>query len=392
VIAKLFDDVARTDLAPASHGEPHFPYLNRSGRPYASKVREVLEEWFVRYPADGQSELRTRFRSAEDRTHSAAFFELYVHELLVRQGNTVTLHPVIPTGAKRPDFLVETAGGERFYCEATVAFDASHTESAGEKRLNDLRDALNKVDSPNFFIELNTDGVPVNPLPLKDIRRQVAEFLASLDPDAIAAQLTGGAELQDLPAMSLTFDGILIDVRGLPKSPGSRGKEGVRSLGVISTEGGFVDDAAAPRDAAIRKAAKYGDLDLPFLIAVNAPSQHLDRIDIMEALFGKESYAMSPDMKEPRLVRQPNGLWHGPKGQRYTRVSGVMLVSSLVPSSVGVAMPWLILNPWAKKPLPDAFPLISTGRAIQGATTMDFVERASGEVIFGLQEGWLNLD
>ena len=37
------------------------------------------------------------------------------------------------------------------------------------------------------------------------------------------------------------------------------------------------------------KAEKYGQLELPFIIAVNVVASHCDNIDIMNALYGDES-------------------------------------------------------------------------------------------------------
>ena len=40
------------------------------------------------------------------------------------------------------------------------------------------------------------------------------------------------------------------------------------------------------RDAVIGKATRYGDLDLPYVVAVNAMSDHAEEEDAVEALFG----------------------------------------------------------------------------------------------------------
>ena len=136
---KLFDDIEWHDQDPAGYAESKFAYLNRTGRPEAGRVRQIVEEWFSRYPLHHRAELRSRFRSPNNHNHLAAFFELSLHELLVRLGHVVEIHPqssgVI---AKRPDFLVTSGGGDRFYIEAVLATDETVQEAAAQARLATL--------------------------------------------------------------------------------------------------------------------------------------------------------------------------------------------------------------------------------------------------------------
>lgn len=388
----LFDDIQRVDLEPARHAGPHFPYLNQTARPEGARVRSLVEKWFARYPDDDKDDLRRRFRSESNRSHSAAFFELYNHELLHRVGCSVQVHPSVPTGSKTPDFLVTPPTGERFYCEVVVAFDQSHAEAAASSRINDLRDALNTADSPNFFIHLDTEGEPSAPLPLRAIRQAAERFLRELDPDQMVQQLRDGVSLFEMPALSLEHHGCTIEIRGHPKSPETRGKPGIRSLGMYGSgmEMQVVQSFVATRDALVKKASRYGDLGHPFLISVNAESQHLERIDMMEALFGRETFVFPQygELGEPEMIRQPNGLWTGPKGPRYTRVSAVLVASAVNPWSVTRYSPWLFHNPWAKLGLPSALDRLSHARPIPNESRMAFTEGVTSQDLFELPAGW----
>lgn len=82
----LFDDIERTDLGRATYSETGFRYLNRSARSDVRRVRELLESWFARYPNEHQSDLARRFRAAGRRGLEPPFFELFLHELLLRLG------------------------------------------------------------------------------------------------------------------------------------------------------------------------------------------------------------------------------------------------------------------------------------------------------------------
>lgn len=77
---RVFDDVGRDHMGPAQFSESSFSFLNRSARPYAKNVRNLLERWFGEYnrAADDYSsrDLLARLRrSDDDRQFLAAFFE-----------------------------------------------------------------------------------------------------------------------------------------------------------------------------------------------------------------------------------------------------------------------------------------------------------------------------
>ena len=102
----LFDEIQRTELRAALYGEPTFQYLNTSQRPGFVAIRNMLEQWFCRYPEVVAADLRARFRSNDDRQHQGAFFELYLHELLHSLQFTVEVHPRVNATDNRPDFLI----------------------------------------------------------------------------------------------------------------------------------------------------------------------------------------------------------------------------------------------------------------------------------------------
>src|SRR5213076_1299424 len=83
----LFDaGINRRENRPKREAEPLFTYYNTTGRPAFATIRNVLEEWFNRYPAADQQRLAGQFRSTIDSQHQSAFFELFLYELLLRLG------------------------------------------------------------------------------------------------------------------------------------------------------------------------------------------------------------------------------------------------------------------------------------------------------------------
>src|SRR4051794_6823694 len=106
-MVSAFDDIQRQGDEPASHLIGRFYYLNSSGREEAALVREKVDEFLNNYPAEHQATMIRGLRSRDDIRHRSSFFELALHELLLRQGHRVVeVEPELP-GGRRPDFLVE---------------------------------------------------------------------------------------------------------------------------------------------------------------------------------------------------------------------------------------------------------------------------------------------
>lgn len=106
----IFSEIARDDPSRRAHGDGQFTFLDRVAGPYWDQVRELIEDWFSRLCPDAQADIRGRLRSSDDRHVRGAFFELYLHECLLRMGYTVTCHPVLEGTTRRPDFLAEKEG------------------------------------------------------------------------------------------------------------------------------------------------------------------------------------------------------------------------------------------------------------------------------------------
>lgn len=54
---KVFDDLPRTDAAPARHNEGRFAFLNGSASQYFPEVRDFIEDWFTHLPPPARNDL-----------------------------------------------------------------------------------------------------------------------------------------------------------------------------------------------------------------------------------------------------------------------------------------------------------------------------------------------
>ena len=349
---RLFDDLVRTDQTAKTYTESTYAYYNRSARPGVAAMRDLLEQWFAIFPITGQGHIRGHFRSPIENQHQAAFFELYLHELLVRLGFAVELHPPAESVATHPDYLASRNGKPAFYVEATLAGVPSAAAQAAGSRTAVVYDAINTMDSPNFFIGVEVRGAPATPPPARRMRNDVAAWLSTLDLDLVRAL---DDDRNEVPTLRWTHDGWSVVFRPIPKGPKFRAKPGVRPIGVHMSEPGWLNTQGDIKDAIEKKSSRYGNLGLPYLIALNVLSLHCDRTDVLNVLFGDETTLVSEKPDGTLAVeageRRRNGALFGPTGPRRQIVSAVLVVSNLNPWSMGVDTPRLYHNPWAQNVL-----------------------------------------
>jgi hypothetical protein len=343
----IFDSIERPDTGVPLLGEGQFAYLNRSGRVEAARVREKVEEWFAGYPETHRDGLIARFRSTIDDQHHSAFFELFLHRLLLARGCTVLeIEPKLENSTKSPDFLVENAQKERFYVEAVQASGLSNQEVAARARLNTALSKIDSTPSPLHFLDQTVTGSPTKPLSSKKLKAALMSWIASLPADEAARQVA---------PFVWEEHGVKIELSAWPrKKPDENG----RAVGVRRTPVIMIEPSQEIRPALKKKASKYGKLDLPYVVALNALSTHHNDHAVFDALFGEPciQFSKGPDGEETfKEVRQPNGIWYGPpygKPQN-TRLSGVLALMRIDPWNFASKEGLLIPNPWGAMLLPQ---------------------------------------
>lgn len=337
----IFDDLERTRVDAPHQGEPRFPYLNTSARHGAERVRALVEAWFKRYPEAHREPLIGRFRSSSDAEHHSAFFELFVHELLTFKGHKIVeIEPVVPNSPRRPDFLVETALGSRFYVEAIFSTGLSDEEAGATKRLDAALRAIDTYPSPGHFLDLKVTGTPDKPVTIKALKSELRVFVDGLTPGQRSAA----------PFLYEEF-GMRIRLVAFPKNTPKPGRAiGARHFGVHSA---VADEDL--RAAILKKAKRYGELPLPFVVAVNTSGFFQEDHDLTDALLGTENtvgYQAAHGKFEHKLVRQPDGIWIGPKGPRKKVLSAVLATREVTPWNFASRIARLIRNPYATYALP----------------------------------------
>lgn len=375
-----FDDLAREGQEPASHLIGHFDYLNASGRPEAAAVRTLVDQWLADYPTAHRPDMVSRLRSRDDILHRSSLFELMLHALLLRQGCTVVeIEPELPNG-RAPDFLVEAPGGTRFYLEATLASGMDNVAAGADRRMREALQAIDEVQSPDFFLHLHTRGTPTQPIAVSRLRRAVQRFVDGLDYEQIVANEEAG--LGAAPIWQHAEYGAHFTIQAVPKH---MRRVGGRAVGRRLLPSGVIHPEVAIRSAVEGKAGRYGEIDLPLVIAVNALEEYARIDDAINALFGTTGVIVRANC-EPQAVRNPDGAWRGPTGAVYTRSSAVLFVERLSAWSVAQRSLHLIVNPWARNPIGDVPLGVEVHEVIDGR-----LQTRTGQPlreIFDLPEGW----
>ncbi len=363
----LFDEIERTETRPKRDRESIFAYLNSSARVPIAAAREVFELWFNAYPESGRADLYARVRSPIDAQHKSAFWELYLHELFSRLGFVLEPHPKIEGSANHPDFLVKEGNKAIFYLEGILAGLPSMKDAGAEARLAEVFDLVNSTKISEWFLWVEYRGYPQHPPSVKELRKQLDSWLASLDVKAVDATLKA-QEWDCLPKYEWECEGLTLTFTPCPKSPKAMNADS-QAIGLRGPASGTL--LATDRDirrAIGAKSKKYGTLNLPLVVAVNVVSEHCDDIDINNALFGTEQFGYGVNAEDSlelkMLERRRDGVWFGPKGARNQAVSAVLIGNRVEIYNCADAgkTPWLIHNPYPthqlrlQYPLPESVP------------------------------------
>jgi hypothetical protein len=365
--------------------------MERVDSQYFGRVRELLEDWYYAFP-DANGHLRSRFCGDDDRSHAAAFWELYLYAAYQATGVEVEVHPDLGTGRpSAPDFLV--LGSAPFVVEARMLMTPAEVQST-DARTSPLYDAVNELSSDTFFVWASVLALGKESPALSRLKRSVEEWLPTLDADAAIARFDASSSLDTLPTTTWEDRGWLVELRAIPKKKSARGRPS-RLLGMTGAiEASFIDDHTPLVKTLKSKApARYGDFDYPYVIAVLSENPTVDEADVASALFGREAvrFRQRPNGTFATTeIRNADGFWHGPQGFVNSRVSGVLVALTLQPWTIATDVPRLWLNPYTESRLLEqqhAPWATAAPNHEKGELTKHPAPRPSNE-LFGLPADW----
>lgn len=200
-----------------------------------------------------------------------------------------------------------TRDGEQFVVEA--AWTAQRLGDTVSNTLPPhLTDAIDSVPSPNFFVSYNLDKAGSAAPPRKRLKAGLTRWLASLDPDQVIA---GSQRKVPLPRHTWQEAGWRLTFEAIQRAGPS-----------ASTPDRMLD-------AVKRKGGKYGDLNLPFIVAVGHAAAFPEDEDTETALYGTSvEYTHA---RTPTLGRKADGYWTATYAHAHGRVGGVLIVDNPAP-------------------------------------------------------------
>ncbi|MYV53719.1 hypothetical protein [Streptomyces sp. SID3212] len=347
----------RTDASPNRASESKSEFFERIAGPFWDQVRDVINEWWSHLPDHAQSGLRSRLLDRNSDTNVfSALWELYLHEMLLGSGCTVELEPGIGTRGKNPDFLV-TRDGKQFVVEAI--WTTQRLGDPGTILPPHLNDAIDSVPSPNFFVSCEIEKTGSATPPQKRLKSELMRWLADLDPDRVIAE-----HERDVPLPKYTWQeaGWCLSFEAIPRSPGKRGDPTSRTIGIYPAMDWLDNDSERVFDAVKRKGGKYGDLELPFIVAVGHAAAFPEDEDIETALYG--SSVEYSHAGAPTFGRRPDGYWTATYNHAHGRVSGVLIVDNPAPWTWAKRTPVLWQSPDPSSPPVTALPTWATAQLV----------------------------
>ena len=323
---RLFDQFVRNDHRPAYRSEPDYEFLNQAAWPAYENIRKVLERWFADYPASHKDDLRARFCKG-DHNHAAAYFELYLHEVLSRLELSPEVHPDPESGKGCPDFAIACAKRSRCYLEANVVFKPRwDSDGPLENELLNAIDAVAETQPTQIGVAVSTKGILRRSHQKDPIRRQVREWLDSIDSIGVSA-----TDRYHNPRLRIRRDDWVAELVAIPLSHPSR-----RLIHMGPTKPGFSNEGPSLAKSLKSKVKRYGTLDRPLILAINTNNVFTSGQDEHEALLGTR-----------------DGIWRIDSSARYQRLQGVLFFRGLFPSNMHSVVSHLYVNPNAQADIPE---------------------------------------
>ncbi len=274
-------------------------------------ARQKFLSWLAEVPEPNRTVWEGRLKSDLDHPHFSVRFELYLHNYFKSNGWDLEIEPEMRGTSNKPDFKV-SHGDDCILVEAKVVLDEKGTAQQTQ-RLRQLADNLTNKLSRYIIIQPLSD-LPTS-LPTSKIRNQVEQHVKILADEVLEF------DLRDVHLNTPYTLKVVI----LPK-----GSEPDKAGGIGGTVSGVHTLAIGRRirDALEQKAGKYGDIDVPFLIAVYGKGEFpLKTRDEVDALFGDRVFLV-PTKRRGAVTegRKPNGFFISMRNEthRHKQVSAVL--------------------------------------------------------------------
>ncbi|GAA0341968.1 hypothetical protein [Micropruina glycogenica] len=377
MIAPLFNPGKRTDSRPALYGETDFEFLDRVAGNYWQQVRDLLQLWVDHLPASERRDVCARLQGRAASQQASALLELYLHEVLLRSGCAIQIHPNVPGTNRQPDFLATPTSGDPLYVEAVVPA-YSDLARAELNRRSQLIDAINRKPHPRFALVLKHLEVGQTTLSSKSLITEIHQWLDRLppDPDPLTTR--------SFPSRP-NNQGWRISLGVMPWTQKALQLPNRRAIGA-QTSGGIqkVDHFGPVQRALASKESKYGKPNHPLVVAIGTSFLD-DPSHLTNGFYG----SLHTDMgtTPPVVTREFNGYFGSADLPLHQQVSVVLVVHNLSPWRVtGPVVAWH--HPWPQRDLPDQLGIPSDAYRLVDRMPQQVAFQGDIASVLGLPQQW----
>jgi hypothetical protein len=214
----VFGHSQSRDPRPRRNGEPEFVFLTRISGEFWEAVRDLIENFVGHIGSpEARTDITNRMKSRDDDQFASAWWEIYLHESLLRSNFEVEIHPPTTT-TRAPDFLARRSDMS-FYLEAISPGQPSGAKAAGARQAQ-LFSVLDKIDTGRYYLHLHRLQVGLNPAPATAWAKHLKRWIDNLPtpPDNNPSHSTG-------LTTTLSHEDWLLEVGVIP---GRAGRGGAR--------------------------------------------------------------------------------------------------------------------------------------------------------------------
>ncbi|WP_149867115.1 hypothetical protein [Solirubrum puertoriconensis] len=279
---------------------------------------------------------------------------MFICQIFKKQGFDLVPHPIVKGTSKRPDFLAVKNDFE-FYIEVKEANYVTESEVASSKRESAILDAINRLIISDFWLvikelTIKSAAQPSGKSIARAIKLKIEEFASGCLPMPMNSKENDelGSVIGDIV---IDNDDVRVVIDLLPQS--KKAIKGEGSIGVYPMQTFWGGPEDSIRTSIRKKATRYGELDKPYLICINALStKGVSREGVEFALLGSPTviYSADPGACEGKWKFEKDGVFLSARGPQLTRESGV-LVTNVFPSNIHVAPHWFYKHPFARNEL-----------------------------------------
>ena len=284
-------------------------------------------------PEPSRSVWEERLKDKLGHSHSSARLEICLHDFFRERGWEIEIEPELPNTRNKPDFRL-TRGDRTVMVEAKAAL-GNRSESQQDGRLMrlmaDLRGKLNRTVMIHPMLDLPSS------LPNRHIAAQIERKTS--DVELLQEFLVEGEHQGHSYSLEVV---VLLEAKPNQSA----------DVGATLSQAVEVEIGNPVRKAIIEKARKYGEIRIPYIIAVwpKLANHFSFSDDDMIALYGDREPEVS-SYGQSREVPKPNGVFTTKKEDGSFRYADISAVLFCHPYNTDSSKIYIHHNPFAKRPV-----------------------------------------